>query len=37
MTRAEYGLLYWLMKDLQSHDAFDLLTLVSGPALTGVR
>lgn len=33
-TRAEYGLLYWLMKDLQSHDAFDLLTLVSGTHLS---
>ena len=33
-TRAEYGLLYWLMKDLQSHDAFELLTLVSGTHLS---
>lgn len=33
-TRADYGLLYWLMKDLQSHDAFELLTLVSGTHLS---
>jgi UDP-hydrolysing UDP-N-acetyl-D-glucosamine 2-epimerase len=29
-TRAEYGLLYWLLKDLQSDPFFDLKLLVSG-------
>ncbi|QMJ02404.1 UDP-N-acetylglucosamine 2-epimerase (hydrolyzing) [Citrobacter freundii] len=29
-TRAEYGLLYWLMKDIQADPALDLQLLVSG-------
>ncbi|GLS89037.1 UDP-N-acetyl glucosamine 2-epimerase [Psychromonas marina] len=33
-TRAEYGLLYWLLKDIQSDDALDLKLLVSGMHLS---
>ncbi|MDB9892079.1 UDP-N-acetylglucosamine 2-epimerase [Amylibacter sp.] len=33
-TRAEYGLLYWLLKDLQSDPYFDLKILVSGTHLS---
>lgn len=33
-TRAEYGLLYWLLKDLESDDAFTLQLLVSGSHLS---
>lgn len=29
-TRAEYGLLYWLMKDIENHPSLTLQTLVSG-------
>lgn len=33
-TRADYGLLYWLLKDLQSDPYFDLQLLVSGMHLS---
>lgn len=33
-TRAEYGLLYWLMKDLQANDQFELQVIVSGMHLS---
>ena len=33
-TRAEYGLLYWLLKDIQSDPYFDLQLLVSGTHLS---
>lgn len=33
-TRAEYGLLYWLMKDIQASDALELQVLVSGMHLS---
>lgn len=33
-TRAEYGLLYWLMKDIQASDALQLQVLVSGTHLS---
>lgn len=33
-TRAEYGLLFWLMHDLQASDDFDLQVLVSGSHLS---
>ncbi len=33
-TRAEYGLLYWLMKEIQRHPALELQTLVSGTHLS---
>jgi len=33
-TRAEYGLLYWLLKDLQSDPYFELKLLVSGSHLS---
>jgi UDP-hydrolysing UDP-N-acetyl-D-glucosamine 2-epimerase len=33
-TRAEYGLMYWLMKDLQQHSNFELQLLVSGAHLS---
>ena len=29
-TRAEYGLLYWLLKDIQSDSELELQLLVSG-------
>ena len=33
-TRAEYGLLYWLLKDIQTDEALDLQLLVSGTHLS---
>lgn len=33
-TRAEYGLLYWLMKELQSSESFELKIIVSGSHLS---
>ena len=33
-TRAEYGLLYWLMKDIQSSDLLQLQVIVSGMHLS---
>ncbi|MGH1427746.1 MAG: UDP-N-acetylglucosamine 2-epimerase [Arenicella sp.] len=33
-TRAEYGLLYWLMKDIDAHEALQLQLLVSGTHLS---
>lgn len=33
-TRAEYGLLYWLMKDIQASDTLQLQVLVSGTHLS---
>lgn len=33
-TRAEYGLLYWLMKDIRASDALQLQVLVSGTHLS---
>lgn len=33
-TRAEYGLFYWLMKDLQANDQFELQVIVSGMHLS---
>ena len=33
-TRAEYGLLYWLMKDIQAHLELDLQLVVSGSHLS---
>lgn len=33
-TRAEYGLLYWLMKDIQSHPKLELQVVVSGAHLS---
>ena len=33
-TRAEYGLLYWLMKAIEEHDDFQLQLLVSGTHLS---
>ena len=33
-TRAEYGLLYWLMKDIQADGNFDLKIIVSGSHLS---
>ena len=33
-TRAEYGLLYWLMKDIQASPALELQVLVSGAHLS---
>ncbi len=33
-TRAEYGLLYWLMKDIDDHDLLQLQLLVSGTHLS---
>jgi len=33
-TRAEYGLLYWLLKDIQSDPTLELQTLVSGAHLS---
>ena len=33
-TRAEYGLLYWLMKDIQACDSLQLQVLVSGTHLS---
>lgn len=33
-TRAEYGLLYWLMKDIQSSDSLQLQVIVSGTHLS---
>lgn len=33
-TRAEYGLLYWLMKDIQSSSDFELQLIVSGTHLS---
>ena len=33
-TRAEYGLLYWLIKDIQSDPEFTLQLLVSGMHLS---
>lgn len=33
-SRAEYGLLYWLMKDLQASDEFQLQVIVSGMHLS---
>lgn len=33
-TRAEYGLLYWLMKDIQSSDCLELQLIVSGTHLS---
>ncbi len=33
-SRADYGLLYWLMKEIKSNDKFKLLTIVSGMHLS---
>ena len=33
-SRADYGLLFWLMKDIQAHDELTLQTLVSGMHLS---
>ena len=33
-TRAEYGLLYWLLKDIQTDEELDLQLLVSGTHLS---
>ena len=33
-TRAEYGLLYWLMKDIQASTALELQVIVSGMHLS---
>jgi len=33
-TRAEYGLLFWLMKDLQANELFELQVIVSGMHLS---
>ncbi len=33
-TRAEYGLLYWLLKDIQSDEELSLQLLVSGMHLS---
>jgi GDP/UDP-N,N'-diacetylbacillosamine 2-epimerase (hydrolysing) len=33
-TRAEYGLLYWLMKEIQNHEHFDLQLIATGMHLS---
>ena len=33
-TRAEYGLLYWLMKEIESDDALELQLIVTGMHLS---
>ena len=33
-TRAEYGLLYWLMKEIQSNESLELQVIVSGMHLS---